>query len=1047
MQQRRQTEDASGSGGMPRRSLMMPFLAQPGDPFHQTPHPQPQAASFPQYPLPMEPSMRSYQHQQLTQQMPPERHYWQPPTGMDASSYAKQRRHGDSMDLGEFGGMLDPDTAPGVNESATSGRTPSDAVSEISVASFDVNSLHDSMTGSASASTEDTGGFQPPVTTTSMHSGPPTTPPKPKQARLTTNRKSTASTRPSSDVATKALVDAAYAQLNESSVLDLKADELSKDRSERCQFPDCPNRARVSQSYGKFCNRHVIVAPCGFPGCRDKAMDRAAMCAKHLEQGKEALQEILKARSQNVPVCKTSGCFKNDQGRGYCRGHEKLLMATGRLPPHVNKRRLNSAYTMCSYPDCPKHSQRNHLCRTHGNLIIKQAQELADRPGATESYEEVLARMQKEIRRCTHENCSKNSQRDRLCTTHYFEKHHLQKESSTSASSTKRKADSGKPKRAKSKNDSDVRAVKDTGCGKPGCGNLSYSAGLCVEHTRELQNLSQNQNRYGDPFPSGESSGIFSGDVDSEAKPGVFGLNEKPLAVDAPQPSDMSSTELAEAAAVAAAAADAKHASPPTSGKARKYYCRADGCGKQAHRQNLCKRHYRLQEGISAGKLQPDASSGGPLSNYMPGVQQMGFEQPTISCQFPSCSQIACGGTMLCLAHSKATFCWQPGCENLVGYQQFCEFHAFRQQCAFEGCMYSAESNYSGCANHMVARKCRHDFCDKFAVGSDSDWCRLHQISCQNAPCVLCKLHALPLSFQTFPSFKLVTSRRSHRLAAAMERIYSAFFTLERRRESPKLTAAVLELHNETQKSQRQPPFMRPGGDGVSRRPDTENESLHEAKRHASARRQDMQNMVMSWTSVKKDLEAACQAAARAFLLAYGAKAFTAVLLASRKWSSLEYGYADAARLLLKGDTLRFGAFFGSLVGIFRVTELAARAARGGERDAVNLAIAGAVSGSALLLDSPSRRSTISLYIFVRMLDVGYYHWICRIGAVNHHGLEYTIRQRMRGQLDTHGNPLPFRLCQPHYHIRRLNLSFAPPAMLSIEILPQHRWLLVYVYF
>ncbi|KAF4044014.1 hypothetical protein GN244_ATG03891 [Phytophthora infestans] len=102
MQQRRQTEDASGSGGMPRRSLMMPFLAQPGDPFHQTPHPQPQAASFPQYPLPMEPSMRSYQHQQLTQQMPPERHYWQPPTGMDASSYAKQRRHGDSMDLGSL---------------------------------------------------------------------------------------------------------------------------------------------------------------------------------------------------------------------------------------------------------------------------------------------------------------------------------------------------------------------------------------------------------------------------------------------------------------------------------------------------------------------------------------------------------------------------------------------------------------------------------------------------------------------------------------------------------------------------------------------------------------------------------------------------------------------------------------------------------------------------------------------------------------------------------------------------------------------------------
>jgi hypothetical protein len=47
----------------------------------------------------------------------------------------------------------------------------------------------------------------------------------------------------------------------------------------------------------------------------------------------------------------------------------------------------------------------------------------------------------------------------------------------------------------------------------------------------------------------------------------------------------------------------------------------------------------------------------------------------------------------------------------------------------------------------------------------------------------------------------------------------------------------------------------------------------------------------------------------------------------------------------------------------------------------------------------------------------GYYQWICRIGAVNHHGLEYTVRQRMRGQLDAHGNPIPFRLCQPHYHM------------------------------
>lgn len=78
-----------------------------------------------------------------------------------------------------------------------------------------------------------------------------------------------------------------------------------------------------------------------------------------------------------------------------------------------------------------------------------------------------------------------------------------------------------------------------------------------------------------------------------------------------------------------------------------------------------------------------------------------------------------------------------------------------------------------------------------------------------------------------------------------------------------------------------------------------------------------------------------------AFVFAYGTKAFTAVLLASRKWSSIEYGYADAVRLLLRADTIRFGAFFGSLVGIFRLTEIAARIGRG-RKDQLNLAIAGA---------------------------------------------------------------------------------------------------------
>ena len=206
-----------------------------------------------------------------------------------------------------------------------------------------------------------------------------------------------------------------------------------------------------------------------------------------------------------------------------------------------------------------------------------------------------------------------------------------------------------------------------------------------------------------------------------------------------------------------------------------------------------------------------------------------------------------------------------------------------------------------------------------------------------------------------------------------MERIYSAFFTSEQRREPLELTAAALELHNEKQKTQKQ--ALR-AVDGDRRRSSADyepEESFTEAKRHAAARSHELHKMTMDWTSVKKDLKAACQAAVRAFVLAYGSKAFTAVLLASRKWSSLEYGYADAVRLVLQGDTLRFGAFFGSFVGIFRLTELMTRAARGGQRDAANFAIAGAVAGLALRLDSPSRRSTISLYIFVRMLDV-----VCR---------------------------------------------------------------------
>ncbi|KAF1335616.1 hypothetical protein FI667_g1212, partial [Globisporangium splendens] len=208
---------------------------------------------------------------------------------------------------------------------------------------------------------------------------------------------------------------------------------------------------------------------------------------------------------------------------------------------------------------------------------------------------------------------------------------------------------------------------------------------------------------------------------------------------------------------------------------------------------------------------------------------------------------------------------------------------------------------------------------------------------------------------------------------------------------------------------------------------------------------------------VVRDLKSALRAALRAFLYAYGAKAFTALLMAARKWDSFRSGAAGALRQLVQTDTLRFGAFVGSLVGVFRVAEIVARVARG-TKDQTNLAIAGAVSGLTLLVDSKARRTTVSLYIFMRMLDVvgrhltaakvlpswkystewifalsnaaimygvviqpvtvakGYYNWIVATAGLTDFGLEYTFRERLLNVVDTNGVPIPFRTCQPHYH-------------------------------
>ncbi|DBA03236.1 TPA: hypothetical protein N0F65_011595 [Lagenidium giganteum] len=292
-----------------------------------------------------------------------------------------------------------------------------------------------------------------------------------------------------------------------------------------------------------------------------------------------------------------------------------------------------------------------------------------------------------------------------------------------------------------------------------------------------------------------------------------------------------------------------------------------------------------------------------------------------------------------------------------------------------------------------------------------------------------------------------------------MERIYSAFFTNERRQEI-ELTAEALEKHNEKQSQvdlqelQAHREARNPQGD----RDEEEDDERDEQALALTGRRLQQRQDAATRALLRQELKSAVKAALKAFLYAYGAKAFTAMLMASRKWSSIEYGYADAVRLLLRADTIRFGAFSGSLVGLFRITEIVMRLARG-KKDATNLAVAGGVSGLALLIDSPSRRSTVAVYILVRMLDVlgrqltadgvlpkykysseclfalcnaiimyavvvdhtllpkGYYQWILRVGCMNHEGLEYTFRRSLRGELGPDGKPLPFRICQPHYHM------------------------------
>ena len=233
------------------RVLVNPFVAHPF-PYQQQQQQQQPSSSYFQYPIPMEPSIPSYIHQPMS---PPGR-YWQASTGIEPLTYGKQGHHGGSMDLGEMVAILDTKSSRSDNEGAGALLEVS---SDIRMSSFDVNSFH--VTGSTGYSMEDTGELHQSVAVVT-DSIPSTTTVESMKTHFTMDPKPAPSTAVPAVSTTSNSVDAAYTKCIEPSNSKLKVEKIAKNRKVKCKFSECPNRARVSQYYGDFCNRHVIVAPC-----------------------------------------------------------------------------------------------------------------------------------------------------------------------------------------------------------------------------------------------------------------------------------------------------------------------------------------------------------------------------------------------------------------------------------------------------------------------------------------------------------------------------------------------------------------------------------------------------------------------------------------------------------------------------------------------------------------------------------------------------------------------------------------------------------------
>lgn len=161
-------------------------------------------------------------------------------------------------------------------------------------------------------------------------------------------------------------------------------------------------------------------------------------------------------------------------------------------------------------------------------------------------------------------------------------------------------------------------------------------------------------------------------------------------------------------------------------------------------------------------------------------------------------------------------------------------------------------------------------------------------------------------------------------------------------------------------------------------------------------------------------------------------------------------------QMVFSVDTKSFTKFLGGFCAVFRAVN-AWLSQRDGVESPRNAAIAGAIASTTVLFDVKSRRKDISLYLFVRAMDVfckqkvrtkqipnikfleeflfglcnipimygflfepellepGYYKWICGMGNISDDTLTKVFREVRNARLND-GIILPYRECNLHNH-------------------------------